>query len=142
MELCDVNILVNVLNASAPSHQLCRDWFGQALTSRVPLLLTSATLVAVVRVGTNPRAFPDPASLEGVLSFVNYLRALPQARVLEPGPDHWRLFTECCRAAVAKANLISDAHLAALALEHGARVVTMDRDFKRFPKLKVLHLKP
>ncbi len=142
MDFCDANLLLNVLLQKQRDHALCKSWLQEAFKEKRPLAVSSAVLCAVVRVSTNVRKIIDGPDLAAALDFADWFRSQRSVAVIEPGAYYPRLFRECCLAADASGNLVSDAHLAALAMEHNARVVTMDKDFKRFPKLKVLHLKP
>ncbi len=80
-----------------------------------------------------------PATTGEALAFANELREQPNAVLLAPGPRHWRIFERLCREAGATGNLVPDAYLAALAIEHGAELVTTDRDFARFPGVRWRH---
>jgi len=77
-----------------------------------------------------------PAPIESALAFAEALRGQPNALPLAPGPRHWGVFERLCRDAGVRGNLVPDAYLAALAIEHGAELVTADRDFERFPGLR------
>lgn len=83
--------------------------------------------------------FRPPSTLEDALAFLEALHAQPHCRVLEPGPAHWRGFTDLCRQVNATGNLVPDTYLAALATEKGCEFVTADKDFARFPGLKWRH---
>jgi toxin-antitoxin system PIN domain toxin len=96
-------------------------------------------LSAVVRVATNPRVFTPPPSMEAVLAYVDGLRSQPNAVVVAPGRRHWSIFTGLCRDVAARGNLVTDAYLAALAIESGSEWITTDRDYARFPGLRWRH---
>jgi predicted nucleic acid-binding protein len=83
--------------------------------------------------------FDPPSTLESALDFVEEIRSSPNCIVLAPGPRHWEIFADLCRAVGAKGNLVPDAYLAALALETGSTWVTTDRDYSRFPGLRRQH---
>jgi len=76
-----------------------------------------------------------PAPMESALAFAEAMRSQPNALTLASGPRHWGIFERLCRDASVRGNLVPDAYLAALAIEHGAELVTADRDFARFPGL-------
>ena len=96
-------------------------------------------LAGFLRIVTHPRLFKTRSDLESALSFVQTVRDQPNAVVVAPGPRHWGLFLETCRASEARGNLIPDAFLAALAIETGSELITTDRDFARFPGLRWRH---
>jgi hypothetical protein len=90
----------------------------------------------MVRIATNPRAYKRPDTIGAVLDFADALIELPQARVIAPGPRHWKIFRDLCRKAGASGNVVQDAWFAALAIEHGCEWITEDRDYARFPGLR------
>ena len=92
--------------------------------------------VRIIRIGTNPRVFESPLSLEQAVARVQSWLEQPCARVVRPTDRHWTVFQQMLSDGQAVANLVTDAHLAALAIEHGCRLVSTDSDFARFPKLK------
>ena len=89
---------------------------------------------------THPRVFVEPTPLEDALAFCNALRDQPNAVVIAPGERHWQIFTQLCKGASARGNLVPDAYLAALAIESGSTWATADRDYSRFPGLAVAYL--
>ena len=101
--------------------------------------LSLATLLAFLRVGTNPSLFPNPLTSDEAISVVTTWLDLQSVRLVQPTDLHWSTLEEVCRAGQARGPLLMDAHLAALALEHGATLCTTDRDFARFPRLKIFN---
>ena len=93
-------------------------------------------LASVTRIATNPKAFSKPATVQEAIWFCGSLLSDPCCRHIEPGVGHFVRFANFCTEANARGNLVSDAWLAALAMEHGCTVVTFDRDFAKFPGLK------
>jgi len=93
-------------------------------------------LSGFVRVVTHPRVFRTPTPLDQALEFVAAIREQPHAVAVAPGPRHWSIFESLCRDARARGNLVPDAYLAAIAIEHGCQWVTLDRDFTRFSGLR------
>ncbi len=110
-----------------------------AINSPQPYAVSDVVLSSFLRIVTHPRIFRSRSDLESALSFVRMLRGQPNAVMVTPGPRHWDLFVEICRASDARGNLIPDAYLAALALETGSDLITTDRDFARFPGLRWRH---
>lgn len=136
MILPDVNVLVGAARADAPQHARLRTWVEQHVPGPETFGLTDAVLGGVVRVLTHPRVFVRPSTLDEALGFVDALVAHPNVSRVTPGPRHWQLVAELCRAADARGNLVADAQHAAVAIEHGATWVSQDRDCARFPGLR------
>ena len=139
MILPDVNILICAFRADAPRHAEYRAWVADTVSGREAFGLSELVLSGVLRVATHPRVFTPPAPLDKARAFVDALRAQPNCVLVQPGPRHWGIFTDLCRAAGAKGNLIADAYHAALAIEHGCEWITSDRDYARFPGLRWRH---
>ncbi len=135
MNLPDVNVLVGALRPDAPAHARCRAWLEATVRDPRPFALTSSVLAGAVRVLTHPRVFQPPSDPPAVLAELDRLRSQPTAVVVEPGPRHWELFRSLCDGAEARGNLVPDAALAAVAIEHGCTLVTLDRDVARFDGL-------
>lgn len=98
--------------------------------------MSDVVLAGFLRVVTHPRVFQNPSSMDSALAFVNVLKERPGCVRIAPGQRHWSIFTDLCRRAGARGNLVQDAYLAALAIESGCEWITMDRDFARFPGLR------
>jgi uncharacterized protein len=139
MILCDVNVLVYAYRTEAPEHRRCAAWLREAVASEEAYGVSELVLSRFVRVVTHARARTTPAPLESALAFAAALREQPNAVPLSPGPRHWKIFEHLCRDAGATGNLVPDAYLAALAIEHGAELITTDRDFARFPGVRWRH---
>ena len=135
----DVNVLVHAHRADAAGHDAYRGWLEDAVNAELPFALFDIVLSGFIRVVTHPRVFASPTPLPRALSDAESLRTRPNCVVLAPGPRHWDLFQSLCRAADARGNLVSDAYLAALAIETGSEWITTDRDFARFPGLRWRH---
>ena len=137
MIFLDANLLIYAVNADAPLHWQAKTWVQDTLDGqRGPVALNWFSLVAFVRIITNPRIISAPRSLDEALHLVNAWLALPAVRLIEPGAGHAHHFDTICRSANAKGNLITDAHLAALAIEHGCELASCDTDFSTFPGLR------
>ncbi len=136
MILPDVNVLVAAARQDATKHAECNAWLQSAIESEAVLGLSEVVLSGVVRICTHPRIFGTPSTIDEVLGFCNALREQPNVVLVTPGNRHWDIFCTLCAQADARGNLVSDAYLAALAIEQGAEWVTMDRDFARFPSLR------
>jgi hypothetical protein len=134
--LLDVNVLVVGHRAEMPGHDAVRERIEALFAAPIPVALPDAVLVAFVRLVTNARIFREPTSPASALDAARSIREADNGVWIAPGPRHWPLFEELCRAGQARGDLVADAHLAALAIEHGCELVTFDRDFARFPGLR------
>lgn len=139
MLLTDVNILVYAHRGDAVDHESYREWLEAVLASDSAYGVSELVLSGFVRIVTHPRIFREPTPLEGALSFASELRDRPNAVNIAPGARHWEIFTRFCREGGVKGSLVTDAYLAALAVESGCEWVTTDRDFARFRGLEWRH---
>ena len=139
MILCDVNVLVYAHREDAVDHERYATWLDEALDSEQAYGLSELVLSRFMRIVTNRRMVESPATIGEALAFADELREQPNAVLLSPGPRHWGIFERLCRDAGATGNLVPDAYLAALAIEHGAELITTDRDFARFDGLRWRH---
>ena len=99
-------------------------------------------LISFVRIATKVSIFPRPLTPADALDLVEEWLARPNATVLHPGDRHATILREQLLPTGTAGNLTSDAHLAALAIEHGARLATFDADFHRFADLRLEFLRP
>lgn len=139
MNLIDVNVLVYAFRRDAVRHDECRAWLLSLLNAEPAFAVSEQVLSSVVRLTTHPKVFKEPSPLGEALEFVNAIRAHPHCRIVHAGERHWPIFVRLCKASHAKANLVTDAWFAALALESGSIWITTDRDYSRFPGLQWRH---
>lgn len=139
MILIDTNILVNAHRQEAQRHEEYRDWLGNIVNSPEPYAVADFALLGMIRIVTNRRIYQDPTPPQIALEFTERLRSQPHAMVVAPGARFWPVFRGLCETAGASGNLIADAYLAALAIEHGCELFTADSDFKKFPGLRFSH---
>jgi len=135
MILVDANLLLYAEDCSSPQHEKARNWWDARLSGASPTFLCWPVISAYLRIATNRRIYTRPLSLEEASDRVQSWLDQPCVRIANPTENHWRLFREMLAAGKAAANLVADAHLAALAVEHGCRLGSTDADFRRFPKL-------
>lgn len=135
MKLVDVNLLLYASNTAAPRHELAKPWFEELMSSGETVALPWAVLIAFVRLTTNPRVLVKPLTPEAAIGYVESWRAHPTVTVPEPTNRHFAILEHLLTATGVGGNLVSDAHLAALAIEHGATLCSVDSDFGRFPGL-------
>ena len=139
MMACDVNVLLNAQNVALPQQSEYFDWLENALNGSVPVGIPSLVFSGYLRIITNHKAFTRFMRPEEALEIIASVRTAPAFVPIEPGPRHWEIFTELCRKADAKGNLVPDAYLAAIAIEHGCEWITADRGFGRYPGLRWRH---
>lgn len=136
MIVVDANLLVYAHVTDFEQHEAALEWLEAQLSSTPRVGLPWPSLVAFVRLATNPRLFAEPESIRGAWRQVTaWLDAAP---VWTPGPtsDHRAVLGDCLHVSALRANDVPDAHLAALAVEHGLRLATTDGGFARFPRLQ------
>lgn len=139
MILPDVNVLVYAHREDAARHAEFRDWLEGILRGPAAYGMSDLVLSGFVRVVTHPRVFERPTPLPEALSFVAAVRDRENRLPVRPGARHWEIFRSLCDGAGVRGNLVPDAWLAALAIESGSEWVTTDRDFTRFPGLRMRH---
>ena len=139
MVLIDTNILIYAHRTDSANHSAYHHWLDQQVNSDQAFGMSEMVLSSFVRIVTHPSIFRFPTSLDTAMRFASDLRSRPNCVIMAPGPRHWETFERLCRQAGAKGNLITDAYLAALAIESGSEWITADRDFSRFPALRWRH---
>lgn len=133
--LLDANLLLYAVDAESTHHERAKVWLEQALNGPRRVGLPWSSLIAFVRISTNPRAVRDPLDAATAWQFVDDWLAAPAAWVPLPGPGYGELLGHLVTELDLRGNLVSDAALAALAQEHGLTLVSADSDFARFPEL-------
>jgi uncharacterized protein len=129
----DANVLLYAVNSSAERHGEARAWLDRSLSGADTVGFSWIVLLAFLRLSTKVGLFPSPLPVDAALQRVRAWLAQPPAVLLEPTPRHLDVLAGLLGGTGTGGNLTSDAHLAALALEHRATVVTYDADFGRFP---------
>ena len=135
MIIVDANLLLYAHDASSAQHSAARRWLENTLSGHEPAGLPWAAVLAFLRVGTNARLRKDGPTLEQAITIVAGWFERPNVTLLNPGERHWEILRDMMTKGQARGPLVTDAHLAALAIEHGAALATTDRDFARFPGL-------
>ena len=139
MTLLDANLLLYAYNDTAPQHAASVTWLENLLSTTELVGLPWVTLWAFLRISTNSRLWPNPKSPLEAFQIVRELLAQPRVRIVDPGPRHVNLLEMFVDESGAIGPKLSDAVLAAIALEHGAQLASTDRDFRRFPSLRWLN---
>ncbi len=132
MQIVDVNVLLYAVNEDAPNHAAARVWLDGALSNGEPVGFTWQVMLAFLRLTTKTGLFPSPLTIDEATDVVQDWLGRPVAVVVEPTARHLPLLLGLLSESGTGGNLVSDAHLAALALEHGAGIVSFDADFGRF----------
>ncbi|MBI4904284.1 MAG: PIN domain-containing protein [Acidobacteria bacterium] len=135
----DTNVLVYAHRQELPHHKVALQCLIHFAEGQTPWAIPVFCLGEFVRVVTHPRALQPPSSLGDAFSALDGVLASPSVRAISPGAHYPSLFRQAAKAADARGNLAFDAQIAAVCLEHGAlSIVTFDRDFSRFPGLRVV----
>ncbi|MGH9576266.1 MAG: TA system VapC family ribonuclease toxin [Terriglobales bacterium] len=138
MILIDANILLYAHDRTASKHEAARRWVEEAVAKREELAFAWVTLLAFLRLSTNPRVYPRALSMREALEILDAYLSRSHVLRLDPTANHWKLLRDLCHSSQITSRLVTDAHLAALAIEHGAALCTTDRDFTRFDGLKTI----
>jgi len=136
MIMPDTNILIYSMDGTARQHRAAKAWLEAALSGTERIGFAWIALLGFLRISTQSRLFLNPLSVAEAARLVEKQLASPMAEIIHPGPDHAHLLLRLLAEAGTAGNLVPDAHLAALAIEHGAELVTFDRDFGRFTGLR------
>lgn len=132
MKLVDTNVLLYAVDRSAPRHDQAHAWLSRALGGTEAVGFCWIVVIAFLRLSTHPSIQARPLSAAQAIDLADEWLSRPPAVVLEPAASHLASLRPLLEATGAGGNLVNDAHIAALAREHGARVVTYDNDFDRF----------
>jgi hypothetical protein len=136
MILVDANLLIYAVNADAPLNRKAKSWVESALSARETVGFSWNVLLAFLRLTTRPGLFRRPLPVGTAFDLVASWLDQPSAVIVHPGPRHLQVLRELLLPLGAGGNLTSDAHLAALAIEHRAELCSSDTDFARFKGLK------
>ena len=136
MILPDINLLVFAYNRHAPHHAEAREWWEELLNGSDPVGLPWAVVCGFVRLMTHPAVLVHPLDPGRAVYHVQSWFDRPVVEVLEPGPRHLSIFGKLLESVGVAASLTTDAHLAAIAIEHQCELHSNDADFARFPGLR------
>jgi toxin-antitoxin system PIN domain toxin len=139
VKISDANLLLYAYNESAAQHERAKYWLEERMSSPEIFGLSWQIITAFLRISTNAKAFPLPFTLEEAIEIVEDWLLQPQVKILHPTERHWEIFSRLILEGQTNGAMMMDAHLAALAIEHGAVLATTDRDFVRFSKLKTVN---
>ncbi len=136
MKLPDANVLIYAVDAGSKRHGAAREWLETTLSGTETIGFAWSVLLAFVRLTTSAQVFGAPLTADEALDYVDTWVAQPCTVILEPTERHPALLRELLADLGTAGNLTTDAHLAALAIEHGAELCSADADFSRFPGLR------
>jgi toxin-antitoxin system PIN domain toxin len=136
MKVIDLNVLLYAVNQDAPGHGRVRSWWEAALVGDEPVGLPWAVLLGFLRLATNAKVFAEPLALDDAIERVDAWLSHPNVRIVGETEEHWRVLKELLGQTGTAGNLTTDAHLAALAIAHGATLASCDADFARFRHLR------
>ena len=136
MRLVDANVLLYAVNERSEQHQRSRAWLDAALNGQEAVGFAWIALLAFLRLATHPAVFPRPLSVGDAIETLRQWLAQPPAMIVDPTSRHADVLAGLLTETGTAGNLVNDAHLAALAVEHGAVLVSFDADFSRFPGIR------
>ena len=135
MIVVDANVLLYAHHQGASRHEQARSWLEESLSGKSSIGFAWSVITAFVRMGTNHRVFERPLTIAQATAIVDSWFSSPAAVMIHPGEQHWTIFQKLLTTGRATGNFVPDAHLAALTIEHGATLLSSDRDFTRFSEL-------
>ncbi len=136
MVIVDANVLLYAVDSTAAHHENSRSWLDRSLAGSEAVGLAWVVLLAFVRIATSPAIHPTAMSVDDALDQMETWLGAPAAVVAQPSARHVGVLGSLIRSVGTGGNLTTDAHLAALAIEHSAEIVSYDRDFARFTGVK------
>lgn len=136
MIVLDANLLLYAVNRDAPMHDRAKEWLDTQLSAGIKTGIPWLVTIAFLRITTSRRIFQNPFSPDKSLEVLDNWLALPNVSAISPGPDHWNTLQRLILKSGTAGNLTNDAHLAAIAIEHGALLCSADNDFRRFEGLQ------
>lgn len=136
MKLVDLNVLLYVVNRDSVHHESALGWWEKTLKGDEPVGFAWMVLLGFLRLSSNSAIFPNPLDSEIALDKIGTWLSLEQTRLVRETEDHWHILCALLNDTGTAGNLTTDAHLAALAISHGATLVSFDSEFSRFSGLR------
>ena len=135
----DVNVLVYAFRQDSVKHEECRDWLSKQIRNRNGLVLIDIVLVGFLRICTHSKIFREPSSISEATNFLTVMISNPNVTLTSSTPETWHTFSRILDKTNVQGNKISDAWLAAIAMERNVTWISTDSDFDLFPNLKLLN---
>ena len=135
MIIPDINLLLYAYDESSPYHDGAKKWLSKLLDGTEEVGLPLVSVLGFIRLASNPKVFETPIAPQSACEITQSWLATPAAALLEPGAKHLQILSELFAKTHATSALTTDAHLAALAIEHHGTIHSNDNDFGRFPGL-------
>lgn len=135
MILPDINLLVYAVNSAASEHRAAREWWEGQINSGVEIALAWTTVLGFIRICTS-KTLLRPLEPEEAVERVDAWLRRPNVHVASPGGAHWGIFSRLVREHRLVSNSLTDAHLAALAIEYDLELCSNDEGFRRFEGLR------
>jgi len=136
VKLPDVNLLIYAIDEESPAHDPALEWLETALAGTEAVAFAWIVLIGFLRISTNPAAIDRPLQPDDALTHIDEWLTQPVATIVEPTSAHPATLRRLLEPVGTAGNLATDAHLAALAIEHGAELCSSDNDFSRFEGLR------
>jgi hypothetical protein len=136
VKLIDLNILLYAVNQDSDQHPAIRRWWEAALNADELIGLAWIVVLGFLRLATNPKVFPSPLSVRQAIDKVQGWLDHPRVRLVRERDEQWQILCSLLDQTGTGGNLTTDAHLASLAIAHGATLISCDMDFARFAKLR------
>jgi hypothetical protein len=134
--LPDVNLLLHAYNSESPAHAAARAWWEGLLNGTRPVGLAWAVILGFIRIATHRQVLTNPLPVTTACAHARAWLAQPYVGLIDPGARHAEILFGLLESLGTSGNLTTDAHLAALAIEHQAELHSTDADFARFPGLR------
>lgn len=135
----DINLLLYAVFSNYPQHRKAKIWWDGVLSSSKTVSIGHVVVLGFVRISTSARVFDTPLSTELAISVVDSWLTQPNVELIGPAESHWDNLKNMLRGANAGSNLITDAHIAALAADYGLVIYSNDTDFARFPNVETVN---
>lgn len=135
--LLDSNVLIYAHCEDMPQHARVAEWLAQAINRGDAVILTETVVLSFYRIASNQKAMSNPLSVADIGAAIENLLAQSNVILFTPTSAHFRHFEQFCRKHSISSRLVMDAHLCVAALASGATVATCDKDFKKFPHVKI-----
>lgn len=139
MLIPDINILVYAYDTNSPQHRGARKWWEHTLSQALPIGMPWVTALGFIRITTHRSILKSPVAVGDALQRVQTWLDHPHVQIVNPGDNHAEILFQLLSKVGSAGNLTTDAHLAALAIEYQAELVSADADFSRFPGVRWLN---